>query len=127
MLSLSYVPLYKWVARGQSAHCEAPKRKQWTEDMMERALEHNVTKSTLHDHMRGKVLQGAVGGTPRYLDDEEEEELVKWLKGCAEIGCAKSVREVCIVVGTIVAKNVTLRALLLAMGGGTGLGPVIHS
>ena len=88
----SYVPLYKQVARGQLAHCEAPKRKQWTEDMMERALqdvhsckstvrraalEHNVPKLTLHDRVSGKVLQGAVGGAPRYLDDEEEEELVK--------------------------------------------------
>ena len=58
------------------------------------ALEHNVPKSTLHDRLSGKVLPGAVGGAPRYLDDEEEEELVWWLEGCAEVGCAKSVREV---------------------------------
>ena len=69
------------------------------------ALEHNVPKSTLHDRVSGKVLPGAVGGAPRYLNDEEKEELVKWLEGCAEVGCAKSVREVRAIVGAIVGKK----------------------
>ena len=46
------------------------------------ALEHDVPKSTLHDRVSGKVLPGAVG-------DDEEDELVRWLEGCAEVGCAK--------------------------------------
>ncbi len=74
------------------------------------ALEHNVPRSTLHDRVSGRVLPGAVGGAPRYLNDEEEEELVRWLEGCAEVGCTKSVREVRVLVGNIVAKK-------------TGLGP----
>lgn len=53
------------------------------------ALEYSVSKSTLHDRLTGKVLPGAVGGAPRYyLDNEEEEELVKWIIGCAEVGYA---------------------------------------
>ena len=96
------------------------KRKLWNEETMESALqevrvgnmsvrraavEYGVPKSTLHDRVSGKVLPGSVGGAPRYLEDEEEEELVKWLKGCAEVGYAKSVKEVCAIVGGIVSKK----------------------
>ena len=38
-------------------------------------------------------------------DDEEEEELVRWLIGCAEVGYAKSIQEVRAIVGAIVAKK----------------------
>ena len=44
-------------------------------------------------------MAGAAGGPPRYLNDEEEEELVRWLEGCAEVGCVKSIKEVRAVVG----------------------------
>ena len=57
-------------------------------------MENDVPKSTLHDRVSRKVLPGAVGGPPRYLNDEEEEGLVRWLEGCAEMGCVKSIREV---------------------------------
>jgi len=40
------------------------------------ALQYNVPKSTLHDQIVGKVIPGAKVGAPRYLDDEEELELV---------------------------------------------------
>ena len=69
------------------------------------ALEYGIPKSTLHDRVSGKVLPGAVGGATRYLDDDDEEELVRWLEGCAEVGCAKNVREVHAIVGAIVAKK----------------------
>jgi len=39
-----------------------------------------------------------------YLEDEEEE-IVQWIRGCAEIWCAKSIHEVQAVVRTIVAKK----------------------
>ena len=81
------------------------------------ALEYNVPKTTLHDRLTGKVLPGAVGGAPRYLDDEEEEELVRWLIGCAEVGYAKSIREVRAIVGAIVAKKLKVDH---AMVGGIG-------
>ena len=40
------------------------------------ALEYNVSKSTLHNTVSGNILPGAVGGPPRHLNDEEEEELI---------------------------------------------------
>ena len=43
-----------------------------------------------------------------YLCEEEEEELVKWIAGCAEIGYAKSVREIRAVVGAIVSSKLGL-------------------
>ena len=56
------------------------------------ALIYGIPKSTLYDHVSGKVRPGAGVGLPKYLTDEEDE-LVRWLEGCAEVGCAKSVRE----------------------------------
>ena len=64
----------------------------------------------------GKVLPGAVGGAPRYFDDEEQKELVQWLEGCAEVGCAKSVSEVRAIVGAIVAKKQNLDHLTVSHG-----------
>lgn len=72
--------------------------------------------STLHDRVTGKVLPGAKGGAPRYLDDEEEEELVRWLEGCAEVGCAKTVKEVRSIVGAIVAKKQNLENVPVTHG-----------
>ena len=51
-----------------------------------------VPKPTLHDRISGRVQPGVRSGAPRYLDEEEEEEMVRWLEGCAAIGYAKSVR-----------------------------------
>ena len=56
------------------------------------AIEYNVPKSTLHDRVSRTVVPGAVSGAPKYLTDDEEEEVVCFLIGCAEVGCAKSVR-----------------------------------
>ena len=62
----------------------------WSEQAMEKALQaytagemtlreastqFGVPKSTLHDRVSGRVQPGAVPGAPKYLDDEEEEEL----------------------------------------------------
>lgn len=80
------------------------------------ALEFNVPKSTLHDRLTGKVLPGAVGGAPRYLDDDEEEELVRWLIGCAEVGYAKSIRDVRAIVGAIVAKKLNVEHATVSHG-----------
>ena len=62
-----------------------------SEDMSvrEAASQYGVPKSTLHDRVSGRVEPGA----HRYLD-QEEEEVVRWLEGCASIAYAKSVREV---------------------------------
>ena len=64
------------------------------------ALEYNIPKSTLSDRVSGKVQPGTVSGPPRYLSDEEEQEVVNWISGCAEIG-----REVRAVVSALVSKK----------------------
>ena len=46
----------------------------------------------------------------------EEEELVRWLEGCAEVGCAKSVREVQVIVGAFVAKKLNLDHVTISHG-----------
>ena len=67
-------------------------------------MQYDVPKSTLHDRVTGKVDHGAKVGAPHYLDDEEEEELTKFLVGDASIGYPKTVREVKAIVGAIVAR-----------------------
>ena len=52
--------------------------------------QYDIPPSTLHDHISGKVSAGAVSGAPRYLDEEEEKELVEFLLGCAEVGYPKT-------------------------------------
>ena len=69
------------------------------------ALKYDVSKSTLHNRVSGNILPGAVGGPPQYLNDEQEEELIRWLEGCVKVGCAKSIGEVRVVVGAIAAKK----------------------
>ena len=96
------------------------RRKDWSESTMEMALEsvnngmmtvrraaleYNVPKSTLHDRVIGRVKPGAKSGPSRNLDDEEEDEIVHWIIGCAEVGYAKSVNEVRSVVSAIVTKK----------------------
>ena len=92
-------------------------RRAWSEESMERALkevgegklsirraasQYALPKFTLHDRVTCKIIPCAKGGVPRYLDDEEEEELVKFLIGAASIGYPKTVREVKAIVGAIV-------------------------
>ena len=80
------------------------------------ALVYGIPKSTLHDHVSGKVRPGAGVGLPKYLTDEEEDELVRWLEGCAEVGCAKSVRDTRAVVGAIVAKKQRVECAVVSHG-----------
>ena len=82
------------------------------------AVTYGIPKSTLHDHVKGKVQLGAGVGAQRYLTDEEEEEevLVRWLEGCAKVGCAKSISEVRAVVGAIVAKKLGVDCITVSHG-----------
>ena len=108
------------------------KTREWTEEQMERAmkdvtngvlgvrraaLEYQVPISTLSDHVTGKVCPGAAPGPPKYLCEEEEVELVKWIAGCAEIGYAKSVREIRAVVGAIVSSKLGLDSPIVVSHG----------
>ena len=93
---------------------EAVSNKEMT--LTQASTEFNIPKSTLHDDISGRVHPGAVSGAPCYLDDEEEDELVRWLEGCAQIGYAKSIREVRAIVGAIVAKKNNLDSMVVNHG-----------
>ena len=81
-----------------------PRYKQWGEQLgnafkevkegrlsVQRAAElYNVPKSTLSDRVSGRVEFGSHSGPARYLTDEEEEELVNFICGCASMGYAKT-------------------------------------
>ena len=98
------------------SHINRPdKYKFWTEYQMQQALdavqrgwsirraseEYDVPRSTLGDRACGRVLPGAVSGPPKYLTTNEEEELVRFLLGCASIGYARSRKDVIAIVQRI--------------------------
>ena len=82
---------------------------------LQAALEY-IPKSTLSDRVTGWVRLGVHSGVSRSLEDEEEEEIVQWIRGCAEIGCAKSIPEVQAVVSTIVAKKLGITSVSISHG-----------
>ena len=53
--------------------------------------------------------------SPNYLTDEEDE-VVRWLEGCAIVRCAKSIRDVRVVVGAIVAKKLGVECISVSHG-----------
>ena len=57
------------------------------------AEEFQVPRSTLHDRLSGKVKFGSTA-SQRYLSDNEETDLVRFLLKCAVIGFPKSRKEV---------------------------------
>ena len=71
------------------------------------ALQYDVPKSTIHDRVTGKVDPGAKGGAPRYL---------KFLVCAASIGYPKTVREVKVIVGAIVAREQGLEVATVSQG-----------
>ena len=67
-----------------------------TKDVMEGTLgvrraaaQYDILPSTLHDCISVKVSAGAITGAPRYVDEDEERELIKFLLGRAEVGYPK--------------------------------------
>ena len=120
------------VFRSQSAACNASlishsysrpgKYKPWDDDCMQKALqtvkldgasvrkaamEYGVPKSTLGDRASGRVTHGVVSGPPKYLSDDEEEELVRFILGCASVGYPKTRKEILGLVQTQVAKPIS--------------------
>ena len=82
------------------------KYKQWNDTHMEKAVDavrnqgltvcwaaekYCIPKSTLHNRLSERVQIGACSGPPKYLTDEEENEL---LMGCASVGYARSHQQV---------------------------------
>ena len=71
------------------------------------AEEHGIPKSTLWDHVSGRVISGAHSGPSCYLSTEEEAELERFLLGAASIGYPRSRLEVMAIVGNKLGKPVT--------------------
>ena len=61
-----------------------------------------VLRSTLHDHISGKVGHGSKPGRDPYLSLEEEEELVSFLVMCACIGYPHTRKQMMALVQVIV-------------------------
>ena len=70
----------------------------------------------MYDRVSGHFLPGSRSGELSYLDKEEEEELVRWITGCAEVGCANNVREVKAVVSAIVLKKLDVLGICVTYG-----------
>ena len=58
------------------------------------SIVYGIPRSTLNDHLIGRVLPGAKSGAPTLLSTREEKELVEFLCHCSEVGYAKTRHEV---------------------------------
>ena len=59
----------------------------------------------MSDRLTGRVKFGAHSGPSRFLSDDEEEELVKFLCQSARMGYAKTKREILSIVEAIIASK----------------------
>ena len=79
---------------------------------------YGVPKSTVSDRITGRVLHGTKSGPVKYLSEQEEMELVKFLIGCSKIGFAKSRKEVLMLTRSILAhkRGVTMEEVNISYG-----------
>ena len=77
----------------------------YSESLRQDSEKYNVPKSTLWDRVSGKVEFGSTSGPTRYLNDTEEEQLVKFLTKAAKIGFPRSKKQVLSIVRSTVAKK----------------------
>ena len=98
------------VSVASPCHCgRLPYYREWNSDKMEKAIEavnrgalsvrraaevYCIPKSTLHDRISGKVVQGASSGPEPYLNVTEEIELIQFLTKCASMGFARSKKQI---------------------------------
>lgn len=95
-------PFKQWSKKDLQLAIKAVKNG-WT--IRRAAEEFGVPKSTLYDRVSSLVAFEARSGPPRYLNDQEEKQLVNFLIGCAKGGYAKSRTEVLAIVQSLVAKK----------------------
>ena len=69
------------------------------------ADEYCVPRSTLQDHVSGKVPFGCKSGPRRYLNTVEELKLVSFIKGCSSIGYSRTRKQVIGIVQNVVDKK----------------------
>ena len=65
----------------------------------------SIPRSTLHDHVSGRVQLGSSSGPTKYLSGPEEEELAQFLRSCAQIGYARTRQQVIALVQNVVNKK----------------------
>ena len=66
---------------------------------------HGVPRTTLSDHVQGKVLPGAKCGAPTVLSLSEEQDLVEFLIRSASIGCERTRKEVINIVSCMLSNR----------------------
>ena len=76
------------------------------EDSIRRAAnKYGLPRSTLHDHVSGKVQYGAKPGRDPYLTAEEEEEVINFLLNCVHVGYPHTRKQVMALVQDIVDRK----------------------
>ena len=68
-------------------------------------LEFGVPKSTICDRISGKSLPGATSGPQRYLTENEEKELVHFIKESARVGYARTRHQIIAIVEEVLKAN----------------------
>lgn len=131
---ISYSKWNKGTTKAKVPHkqtIEHSKYKQWDEEQMVYAVkavtdglsirraaeEYGVPRSTLGDRISGCVIPGSTSGPPKYLSNQEEEELVQFLMDCASIGYPRGRLEVIAMIQCVYVMNVVMEGLLLMAGG----------
>ena len=72
---------------------------------------HGIPRSTLKDHVHGRVLPGAKPGAPTLLSPSEEQDLVEFLCKCASTGYGKTRQDVMTIVSRMLAGKGELRSV----------------
>ena len=95
------------------------KYKNWNDERLGRACDavhkgmairraaegYRVPRSTLHDHVSGRVQFEAKSGPKRYLNNSKELELVNFLSGVSSLGYSHTVKQVIEIVQSFVDKK----------------------
>jgi len=100
------------------------KRKQYTPEQMEKALEtmasgrstirdaarkHGVPVTTLHNRVSGRVTHGTKPGPVPYMNSDEEKALGNYLKQCASVGYGKTRKQVLAIAEKVARDKEVLR------------------
>ena len=143
MLQCTIPPLNQMVYRSGKSTCKhlhheshstlqrPSKLKLWPTESMDQAMnavlnegmsirhaaEHYaVPKFTLGDRINGRVLPGSTSESRWILNDEEEEELVAFLRRCASVGLYKSRKELLALVQAIAESKGTQHLIMITGG-----------
>ena len=95
--------LKSWSDESMQLAVEALKKNKYT--IREAAVAYNEPKSTLGDRVSGRVQMGAKSGPDNYLTPHEEKGLVEFRIGCAQIGSARTRKQVMTIVRAAMVKK----------------------